>query len=212
MRQKTIILSLILALLIVGCGQQPQVVTPESQATVISPNPVVVESEEPAYPAPATTEITQKTAYPAPDTSDSLNSAYPAPSEDAFDATPYPGPDQSAGNNIASPMEPIPGEETMTRGEVFIDTSEVLVLESNPTQAGLKLIGSLPTPCNYLRVKVTPPNAENKIVVEAYSLVEPGKVCIQVLQPFETTVNLGSFPAGSYTIWVNGQQVGEYNQ
>lgn len=215
MRQKTLILCLVLVLLISACGKQPEAATPagdtELSPTVVTPNEVVEETEALAYPEPATTESIAETAYPAPDTSVVTN-PYPAPGSGTSGSSPYPSPDQATGNNLESPMNPISGEETMTKGPVYLDTNEVKVIEGNPAQAGLLLIGSLPTPCNYLRVTMTPPDVENKIAIEVYSLADPAGVCIQVLQPFETTVNLGSFAAGNYTIWVNGTQVGEYTQ
>jgi hypothetical protein len=46
-------------------------------------------------------------------------------------------------------------------------------------------------------------------MVEVYSLVDPDVACIQVLEPFQQGINLGSLPQGSYTVYVNGEQVGE---
>jgi hypothetical protein len=111
-----------------------------------------------------------------------------------------------------SPMDPIPGEENMTPGAVTINESELLILESYPLQIVLELEGELPTPCHNLRAKASEPDAQNRIQVELYSLSEPDVVCIQVLQPFKTSINLGSFPDGTYTVWVNGEQVGEFTQ
>jgi hypothetical protein len=37
-------------------------------------------------------------------------------------------------------------------------------------------------------------------------------VCIQVLQAFESSINLGTYPDGTYTVWVNGELVGEFTQ
>jgi hypothetical protein len=111
-----------------------------------------------------------------------------------------------------SPLDPIPGEENMTRGAVTINESELLILESYPLQIVLELEGELPTPCHNLRAKASEPDAQNRIQVELYSLSEPDVVCIQVLQPFKTSINLGSFPDGTYTVWVNGEQVGEFTQ
>jgi hypothetical protein len=43
-------------------------------------------------------------------------------------------------------------------------------------------------------------------------LADPEEICIQVIQEFETRLPLGSFPDGSYTIWLNSKQVGEFTQ
>jgi hypothetical protein len=92
---------------------------------------------------------------------------------------------------------------------VFIDSQDILVMESFPPQYKLSLSGSLPTPCHQLRVKVSEPDAQNRIVVEAYSLVDPEEVCIQVLEPFEANVPLGSFASGEYTVLLNNQEIGQ---
>lgn len=111
-----------------------------------------------------------------------------------------------------SPLEPIPGEENMSRGAVMISRSDLLIMESYPFQIALEIEGELPSPCHYLRADVSDPDAQNRIQVELYSLSEPEIVCIQVLEPFTTNISLGSFQDGSYTVWLNGEQVGEFNQ
>jgi uncharacterized protein YceK len=67
--------------------------------------------------------------------------------------------DQPAGGTSTSPLDPIPGEETMKRGEATIVESDVLLLESYPVQVMLNLKGTLSTPCHHLRAKVNPPDA-----------------------------------------------------
>ena len=120
--------------------------------------------------------------------------------------------DQPAGGTSTSPLDPIPGEETMKRGEATIAESDVLLLESYPVQVMLNLKGTLSTPCHHLRAKINPPDSENRIQVEVYSLYDPSEICIQVLQEYETNIPLGSYPSGSYTVWVNEEQVGEFTQ
>ena len=95
------------------------------------------------------------------------------------------------------------------RGPVYLDSTEVLVRESLPVQAALVVRGSLPTPCHVLRVEVAPPDNQNRILVDIYSTTDPEQVCIQVLEPFEETVELGQFSDGTYSVWVNGEPVGE---
>jgi hypothetical protein len=97
----------------------------------------------------------------------------------------------------------------MTRGEVFIDSQEIQVVEGVPPQYQLVVTGSLPTPCHELRVVIDVPDEQNRIDVQIYSLVDPDTICIQVLEPIEATIPLGSYPSGSYTVWVNGEAAGE---
>jgi hypothetical protein len=99
----------------------------------------------------------------------------------------------------------------LTRGNVYIDRSELLIMESNPIQIALMLRGSLPTPCNKLRVIASPPDEQNRIQVDVYSVIDPEQICVQVLEPFEANTGLGSFPSGHYSVWVNGEMIGEFD-
>jgi hypothetical protein len=109
------------------------------------------------------------------------------------------------------PFNPLPGDIKLQRGNVFISESGLVLRESFPVQVVLGLSGELPTPCHQLRVHIEPPDAENKILIEAYTVVNPEINCIQVLKPFTEMVELGTFPGGQYTVWVNGEQVGEFD-
>lgn len=120
-------------------------------------------------------------------------------------------------NPVSSPISvepntyaPQPLDSGLTRGEAFLDFKEILSLESLPLQFMLHLTGSLPTPCNQLRVSVNTPDAENKVLVDVYSVTNPEKICTQVIEPFDVNIPLGSFPAGRYSLWVNGEMVAEF--
>ncbi len=117
---------------------------------------------------------------------------------------PLPGPI----NNIYLPE---PGDSNFSRGNVFIDSSDLLIMESFPVQIALVLRGNLPTPCNHLRVIANPPDEQNRIQVDVYSVIDPAETCIQVLEPFEANIMLGSFPSGHYSVWVNGEMVAEFD-
>lgn len=116
------------------------------------------------------------------------------------------------GPQAGSPLDPLPDEDKMTRGTLLVDKMDLLLLESYPLQVVLNVSGSLPTPCHHLRANFSQPNENNEIQVELYSLVDPDQVCIQVLQSFETSIPLGSFPDGDYTVLVNGEKAGEFSQ
>ncbi len=117
-----------------------------------------------------------------------------------------PGDTMPANDNFA----PMPEDASFTRGEVYIEATQLLTLESFPLQFMLNLKGNLPTPCYQLRITVSPPDAENKVNVEVYSIADPDQVCVQVLAPFEVNYGLGSFPAGTYSLWVNGVKVADF--
>lgn len=131
-----------------------------------------------------------------------LFSATPSPDTPVNDLTPSPG---------GPPYAPQPGDDALHRGPAFVEATDILVLESFPLQFQLSLSGNLPTPCHELRIVVDEPDANNNIAVDVYSVVDPNAICIQVLQAFQASVNLGSFPAGHYTVTVNGGAAGEFD-
>ena len=110
-----------------------------------------------------------------------------------------------------NPFSPQPGDPDLTRGNVYLNEASLLIRESYPPQISLSISGDLPTPCNQLRVGVAPPDAENRIDVELYSVIDPDKACIQVLEPFEESIDLGTFPPGHYSVWVNDEKAGEFD-
>lgn len=125
---------------------------------------------------------------------------------------PSPPPSETSSKPTQSPpFAPKPGDDSFVRGSVYLDSIDLLVMESYPPQFTLVLTGSLPTPCNQLRVNVNPPDAQKKIAVDAYSVSKPGAICIQMLQPFSENIPLGSFPSGHYEIWVNGEKAAEFD-
>ena len=110
-----------------------------------------------------------------------------------------------------NPFAPQPGDTDLTRGNVYINEASLIIRESFPPQISLNLAGDLPTPCNQLRAVINSPDSENKIMVDVYSVIDPNQVCIQVLEPFEASVDLGTFPTGHYSVWVNGEMAGEFD-
>ena len=72
------------------------------------------------------------------------------------------------------------------------------------------LQGTLPTPCHQLRVAASEPDADGRIRLDVYSVVDPDQMCIQVIEEFEANVLLGEFASGTYTVVVNDQAIGEF--
>jgi hypothetical protein len=114
------------------------------------------------------------------------------------------------GPNV-NPFSPKPGDEQLSRGDVFINEQSLVIRESYPPQISLSLKGELPTPCHELRAEIAPSDAENKIQVDVYSVVDPNVACTQVLEPFEESIGLGTFPPGHYSVWVNAELTGEFD-
>ena len=110
-----------------------------------------------------------------------------------------------------NPFSPQPDDSKFSRGNVFINESGIVIRESYPPQISLALSGDLPTPCHQLRVQINALNRENSIVVDVYSVVDPSRICTEVLKPFEEYIDLGTFPSGHYSVWVNGASIGEFD-
>ncbi len=112
-----------------------------------------------------------------------------------------------------TPLETVLDSGVFIRDPVFMepDSSRILILEGYPVQVMLELEGFLPTPCHRLQVEVAELDEENRIYVEAYSLTDPSIDCIQILKDFSESVLLGKFTTGSYTVWLNGENVGEFD-
>lgn len=106
---------------------------------------------------------------------------------------------------------PKPGDSARTRGLVFLDSTDLLTMESFPLQFSLGLKGSLPTPCHQLRISSNLPDSQNQIHLDIYSVVDPNMVCAEVLEPFEINFPLGSYASGHYILFVNGTQVAEFD-
>jgi hypothetical protein len=132
----------------------------------------------------------------------------PVPPDTAVTSPPAGSPSQDPVNN---PYAPQPADSGLTHGEVFIQEMGVLVRESYPPQISLSVSGELPTPCHELRLQVNDPDEDNRIDVEAYSVVDPDMMCTQVLEPFQANIDLGTFPGGHYSVYVNGELAGEFD-
>ena len=108
-----------------------------------------------------------------------------------------------------APWEPTSGDKDLVRGEVFLDKTDIVILESDIPNFVLRISGALPTPCHTIRVVVSEADDNNNIQVEVYSLSDPDGICVQVLEPFEIIVPLGVYTSGEYQVVVNGKEIGE---
>ena len=97
-----------------------------------------------------------------------------------------------------------PGEPGVTRGPAYIDSVELLMLESWPVQVHAQVKGNLPTPCHRVAWDVSDPDASGRIVLDIHSTTDADVICVEVLEPFEQSISIGSFTSGSYVLVVNG--------
>lgn len=107
---------------------------------------------------------------------------------------------------------PYPVSETdanLNRGEFNLTKVEMKPSPTTPALTDIWVTGELPTSCNMLRVTAAPPDANNKIVIDVYTVAEKDAACAQAVMPFEGVVaSLGGYSAGTYTIEVNGKSAG----
>jgi hypothetical protein len=91
---------------------------------------------------------------------------------------------------------------------VFIDTTDILLMESFPVQVALRVTGNLPTPCHEPVWEVD--DDGSTISVTLRSVADPDVACVQVLAPFELSIPLGSFESGAREVTLNGENVGDF--
>lgn len=131
---------------------------------------------------------------------------YPAPN---LPVVVTPGAYPEPGGETTVPTQPSVPAGNWSRGEVFVDSSELVLRESFPMQVALLVRGNLPTPCHQLAYVANPPDANNQVVVELYSQYDASVMCIQVLQPFEQIIELGNFANDDFKVILNGEDIGE---
>src|SRR5687768_12997691 len=88
-------------------------------------------------------------------------------------------------------VAPAGGEE----GPVYVDSTDILYLESWPVQVRLVVTGSFPTPCHEASWAVE--QTADGISVRLWSVSDPDAICIDVLEPFEVSIPLGSFESAN---------------
>lgn len=202
MNKKSLVVIFLLFLAILSsCSseQAQEVLEPpiEAQPTSIDDHSPSTPAEEP-YPGPVE-EAPVKVQPPKEEVE-----PYPEPSEPQENVLEEPG--------VLPPQDheyaPKPGDATLERGIAYIEDVEILLLESYPVQIRLLLTGNLPDPCHMLRAEAFPADDQNRIDVNVYSVFDSGEMCIQVIEPFEATIPIGAYAEGTYSIWVNGEEIG----
>jgi hypothetical protein len=189
MREKSLLMLLALALLLVACAVSTA--NPPQTVTQAPFSPVATTAAPNLYPPPGNDPSTQvMPAYPGP------NSSIPG--------TP---------SLLSSGFEPQPGDAKLMRDQVLLNLEDgsLVVRESLPPQVSVNLNGTLPDPCHQLRVVVAQPNAQREIMLDVYSVYDPNLSCIMVIKPFSASIPLGTYSGGNYKVFVNGQLIGDFN-
>ncbi len=194
------------SLLLAACQAAPTR-TPQSTLTggIKTTAPAPTSPAATAYPATAATSSpsTAATSYPA-----STAAQNPAAGQAGNATGAYPAPTEQTA--VGSSFPPQPGDQAMAQQKFFLDSASLQPDQAHPGWTDLMVAGSLPTPCNILRAQVNPPDNQNKIVVNAYSVYPKDKICNQMVQPFSGRIAiLGDYPSGKYTVVVNDTTAGE---
>ncbi|HKX75219.1 MAG TPA: hypothetical protein VJR05_07500 [Acidimicrobiia bacterium] len=120
------------------------------------------------------------------------------------------GPDEPVDDTTPTTTPTVPVEDSIPddAGPVFVDSTDIILMESFPVQVVLRVTGNLPTPCHRLAYEVE--DDGTTIAARLASVAEADAVCAQVLEPFEFSIPLGDFESGSRQVTLNGQPVGDF--
>lgn len=112
-----------------------------------------------------------------------------------------------------NPYAPQAGDSNLMVGDIKVDSASLSMAKSQPPQLMVKIAYFQPTPCYQLRVEVSNPNEQNRINLKAYAVAEKDKPCalMALATPLQASLNLGSLPKGHYTVFLNGNQIGEFD-
>ena len=101
------------------------------------------------------------------------------------------------------------GQGRPATGPFYLDSTELNIAESFPLQIFVAVEGSQPTPCD--EVDWTWTQDGDRIDIDLYTVADPAATCIQALQPVSFTISLGSFETGTYTIYINEEEIGSFD-
>lgn len=106
---------------------------------------------------------------------------------------------------VVSAIESLPMGDVFVFFDLQVDDVDFLFLESFPVQVVAEIEGTLPTPCTELR-EISQTRDGNTVELRITVKQDIDVSCIQVTEPFETSVKLdGNFPPGDYDVIVNGE-------
>jgi hypothetical protein len=90
----------------------------------------------------------------------------------------------------------------------FVESTDILLMESFPVQVALRVNGSLPSPCHQAVWDVE--DDGEAIHVTLATVAADEQICAQVLVPTELSIPLGTFESGARTVTLNGEEVGDF--
>lgn len=128
--------------------------------------------------------------------------------------TPEPTPTASAPYRITPDENPFePQIEDVGRQIATVTITSVSLSELydySPPRSMLSLVGYMPSVCNELRVDIGAPDEDYNVFIEIYSLIDATIQCDNVFQQFETSILLGTYSPGRYSVYINGALMGDF--
>jgi hypothetical protein len=114
---------------------------------------------------------------------------------------------------VDNPYAPQSGDGDLIYGDITVDSSSVFLVASQPPQMMVNFSYFQPTPCHQLRVEVSKPDDKNQIYLKAYAIVEKDRPCalMALATPLPASLTLGSLPGGHYIVFLNDNQIGEFD-
>ena len=128
--------------------------------------------------------------------------------------TPEPTPTAAAPYRITPDENPFePQIEDVGRQIATVTITSVSLSELydySPPRSMLSLVGYMPSVCNELRVDIGAPDEDYNVFIEIYSLIDATIQCDNVFQQFETSILLGTYSPGRYSVYINGALMGDF--
>ncbi len=118
------------------------------------------------------------------------------------------GADEPVDSTTATTPTTAPLEIPDDAGPVFVETTDILLMESFPVQVALHVTGNLPTPCHQAVWEVE--DDGTTIAVRLASVTDPDVFCAQVLEPFDISIPLGDFESGARVVTLNSEEIGDF--
>ena len=108
------------------------------------------------------------------------------------------------------PLEKVgPVDGNLNPDSVIIDGSQVVPFDDSPSGYGVRIMGTIPTPCHRILVDEDEPDDQDQIFIDLYAVSNPDEICIQVIEVFDITIPLEVYDPDVHTIWVNGEKAGQ---
>lgn len=116
------------------------------------------------------------------------------------DVEPYP----SVIDRLGTPVSvQLPPGQKFPSSPVTIDGAQVVEMDGSPSGYGLRITGTMPTPCHELRVEFSDPDDQDQIQVLVYAISDPGQVCIQVIESFDVTIAIDPYNPALNSLGIN---------